>query len=323
MVEGNFWLQYLKDENLMKCSTCVKYVETAMNKNPKCAENIANKYQFATGSNNFRRSTLTDHEVSSAHREAQGKKNAEMKPETTPAAQGLLALQEHTRKQITLKFRNVHALVKHNRPLSDYSWLCELDKAKGFDVGSTYTNRFACVKFLRSIADEERSHLSDIMSKADFFSISMDGTTDGGTKEQETLFIRTCVKGKTITRFLSIGEPLNTTSSILHGFVMEQLDNENLLPHMSKFVGFGSDGASNMIGQHGGLAALLKRDYPHIISIHCLAHRLELSFRDAIAKNANYEKLTTLLLGLYYFYKKSSKQRKGLLQTFEVRLYIF
>ena len=45
----------------------------------------------------------------------------------------------------------------------------ELDKAKVFDVGSTHTDRFACVKFLRSIADEERFHLSDIMSKANFF----------------------------------------------------------------------------------------------------------------------------------------------------------
>ena len=69
-----------------------------MKKSPKCTENITNRYQFATGSNNFRRSTLTDHEVSSAHKEALGKKNAEIKPETTPAAQGLLALQEHTRK---------------------------------------------------------------------------------------------------------------------------------------------------------------------------------------------------------------------------------
>ena len=57
-------------------------------------------------------------------------------------------------------FRNVRVLIQHYRPLLDY-----------------------CVKSLCSIADEERSHLSYIISKADFFPISLHGTgleTPGG-----------------------------------------------------------------------------------------------------------------------------------------------
>ena len=88
---------------------------------------------------------------------------------------------------------------------------------------------------------------------------------------------------------------------------------------MTKCVGFGSDGAANMLGIKGGLVTLLKQDFPSIIGIHCLAHRLELSFRDTISKDKNYEDLITLLLGIYYFYKRSSKQRKALKESFKVK----
>lgn len=74
----------------------------------------------------------------------------------------------------------------------------------------------------------------------------------------------------------------------------------------------GSDGASNMTGSKGGLATLLRKDFPEMINVHCFCHRLELSFRDAMKSTKLYEKMMTLLTGLYYFYTKSSKQKKAL-----------
>ena len=73
-----------------------------------------------------------------------------------------------------------------------------------------------------------------------------------------------------------------------------------------------------MSGNKNGLIVRLKADQPFILGIHCLAHRLELSGRDAIKKNIAYDKLVTLLLGIYYFYKRSSLQRKTLKSTFKV-----
>jgi hypothetical protein len=35
-------------------------------------------------------------------------------------------------------FRNAHAIAKQNRPLTDYKWLCQVDKSKGLDIGNTY-----------------------------------------------------------------------------------------------------------------------------------------------------------------------------------------
>ncbi len=315
------WLVYDEENSVMKCSWCIQ--ESELNQcNKKKTDGLKGpKSQFVTGSANFKYGTINDHEKSSQHKEAVAKKRASEKPSQTPAAQGLLALNEHIRKQLEFKFRNIHAVVKHNRPLTDFVWLNELDKAKGLDVGISYNNEKAGPKFLKNIADMEREHSEDVVADTKFFSLTMDGTTDGGTVEQETLFMRTCRSGNIDTRFICIGEPEATTSEALHAFVLKKLDTHNISPHMQKCVGFGSDGAATMVGKRNGLIALLKRDHPSIVGVHCLAHRLELCFRDVFAKNKTYEKLVTLLLGIYYFYKKSSKQRKGLKDTFKVYAY--
>ena len=40
-------------------------------------------------------------------------------------------------------------------------------------------------------------------------------------------------------------------------------------------VALGTDGAAVMVGEVGGVFALLKHDIPHVIKVHCIAHRLE------------------------------------------------
>ena len=81
----------------------------------------------------------------------------------------------------------------------------------------------------------------------------------------------------------------------------------------------GSDGASNMVGKKGGLAACLRRDVSQeLLNLHCFAYRMELAFRDVFKKNKLYEKLMTLLIGLYYFYHKQYKNKKGLLRSIEL-----
>jgi hypothetical protein len=41
-------------------------------------------------------------------------------------------------------FRNAHAIAKQNRPLTDYKWLCHIDKSKGLDIGNTCVVQLTC-----------------------------------------------------------------------------------------------------------------------------------------------------------------------------------
>lgn len=58
---------------------------------------------------------------------------------------------------------------------------------------------------------------------------------------------------------------------------MSGFDSQSVsLPH-SKLVSVGRDSSSVMIGNRGGgVVALLKRDNPNIIEIHCFGHKLAL-----------------------------------------------
>lgn len=140
----------------------------------------------------------------------------------------------------------------------------------------------------------------------------MDGSTEDSTTEQETLFMIFSVMGKITTRLLCIGEPRSTSALHLLNFVERKMDENRLQMHMHKPVGFGSNGASNMMGCKNGLISLIQKEHSEVISIHCLAHtcRMELAFKDVFRKDKNYVQLSTLLLSLFYFYKNSPIKKK-------------
>lgn len=294
----------------MTCSACIEVGRTRP----------FHTSTFTSGSKNYRFSTVSDHETSSVHVKSveiiKSRKAAENRESV--AHKSVISLNNSVRKQIEYKFRNIHALIKYNRPISDFVWLNKLDEAKGLYHGNTYNNQKAATTFLENISGCEKEKLEKMMGDVKFFSISMDGSTDISTVEQETLFIRFSVNGRITTRFLCIGEPESTCSLDLFKFVQKMMAENGLDNHVQKLIGLGSDGASNMTGAKNGLVAKLKEVHPELIGVHCIAHRLELAFRDVFKKDKMYSQLSTLLLGLFYFYKNSSKQRKCLRECIKV-----
>ena len=52
-----------------------------------------------------------------------------------------------------------------------------------------------------------------------------------------------------------------------------------------RLVGVGSDGAAVMVGRKSGVITRLSDGLPRVLGVHCMAHRLELSFKDVAKKN--------------------------------------
>ena len=134
------------------------------------------------------------------------------------AAKALSALRESKRKELGFLVRNAHAVAKQNRPLSDYTWLNALDKAKGVEIGDTYLSEKAGFGFIKTIAQIEQQRLLS-MCTSGFFSIIMDGSTDISGHEQETLYVRLCVDGNPTLKFMSIGSPSSTKSCDLIQYI--------------------------------------------------------------------------------------------------------
>jgi len=66
----------------------------------------------------------------------------------------------------------------------------------------------------------------------------------------------------------------NTLTTFLHGTGL--MNDEVLHAH---FVGFCSDGASCMIGEHWGVGTVIKSKYTLLHTFHCMAHHLELAVK--------------------------------------------
>lgn len=69
-----------------------------------------------------------------------------------------------------------------------------------------------------------------------------------------------------------------------------------------------TDGAGAMIGRHNGMAAIIKRDVPDLINIHCVCHRLALACADAAKELSYIKKVEGLLLQVWKFYEYSPKK---------------
>ena len=71
---------------------------------------------------------------------------------------------------------------------TNYPALCELETKHGVEVCSAYHNQNAGRIFCYFIAESKKEHLVEALSKAKFFSLLLDGSTDTGNIDDE-LFV--------------------------------------------------------------------------------------------------------------------------------------
>ena len=79
------------------------------------------------------------------------------------------------------------------------------------------------------------------------------------------------------TNLLS-GESSSANAPTIKAALLQGLQDKNL--DSSKFASLCTDGASVMTGEQNGLAGLLRRDFPAILTFHCVCHRLALATVD-------------------------------------------
>ena len=308
--EGRPWLNY--SEEKMTCAWCIEAGKKSQ------WVSLRGQNAFLTGCTNFRVDSLNDHASSIGHQNAEKMHNAKTQPASnSTAGVALRQLTVKSREQLTLKMRNVHAVTKMGRRFTEYLHLCDLDEAKGLSPGTAYRNVASCSTLLQSIADPIRQKTKAMVDEARFVSLTSDGLTDVTGTEQESLYLRFCLKGTIIHRFLHIGKPEDTTAAGIFKFISEALEREGIL-NAATLVGFGSDGAANMMGHKTGVGVRLQELHTELVLVKCLAHRLESCFKDAVKKVNMYDRAMSLLIGLYYMYKKSPKQREHLLRCFKI-----
>ncbi|XP_069134264.1 zinc finger protein 862-like [Argopecten irradians] len=273
---------------------------------------------FITGCQNMRLETVKSHDNSESHRKIVLAKKAQTIPtHQTEGVRVVSMMHKSTLAKLSILFRNAHAIGKNGRPFTDYTKMCQLDQAKGLDIGNTYLNDKSCQAFIAAIADTQRKTQCTQVNDARFISIISDGSTDSSSKEAEILYLRTSVKCKVSTFFVGIRNVPRGDAVTISSALIQLLNDRFGESWKEKLIGAGTDGAAVMTGKKSGVVKKVS-DYTGkpVMAIHCSAHRLELSYKDAVKESKMQQKCDALLLNLYLFYKYSPLNRANLRASF-------
>ena len=235
-----------------------------------------------------------------------------------PIAQALSKLPVEEKGRLRKKFDIAYFMATEKLPFTKYPAICELEARHGVELGISYLNKSAGRTFCHYIAETRKENLLEALSKANFFSILMDGTTDKGNVEDELFLMLWCdVDGAdenihTRMSYFAVDRPRDTTAvglleSLQNGLGrlgIKAIDAEEC----KKLIGIGTDGAAVNIS---ALKRKVQESIPWVYWMWCLAHRLELAVKDALQDTA-FNFIDEMLLRLYYIYEKSPRKSREL-----------
>ena len=285
------------------CKTC--------RSQPKIADTASSFYTGITKESSKKTSNFRDHDKSKKHVRCTTAANAPSREQSL--ARKAVQLLEQKVNDKTMKLFNIaHAIAKFNRPFSDFVWNIELHEKNMADVGKSYRSDKQCATMIHYIALSCLQEVKTWISNCNFVSVMTDGSTNKSVREVELVYIRAAKRGETKV-FLAGAE------------VVDRPNSENILKAIYKCmgdvgltedkfnkcaVGFAADGASVNFGARQGVAAQLKENgIEWLIGVHCIAHRLELSIKDA-AKACQYQQtVDDFMLNVYLYYHQSSVAR--------------
>lgn len=171
------WLRYDEEKKLMFCQACE-------------AHGPPNQV-FVQGCSSHRLESIQCHAASNVHIRAYEKQQALQAPTgSSEAEQMLQQMHWQNSEKLGKLFRTAHALAKHNRPFTDFVWQCELDEAKGINIGPSYRSHVKCKEFTMAIGEIERKKIEKRIQEAKFISVICDEATDTAVLEQLIVYIR-------------------------------------------------------------------------------------------------------------------------------------
>ena len=213
-------------------------------------------------------------------------------------------------------FRTAYTIAKECMSFKKMEPIVSLQQQNGVLMGSIHHSDHACANIIDHIGSQMiQEMVAHIKKNQSFISIAIDETTIYN-KSYMIIYLRADVGGQVVDNvFLDMVEcSLGTTATALYTTLMttlhlHQLDEEYLKDHL---IGIMTDGASVMTRVENGVVTQLKRDYPRVKAIYCVAHKLELSVKDALKAVTSTNHFEIFITKLYTLYHQSYKNQREL-----------
>ncbi|XP_060559338.1 zinc finger protein 862-like [Ruditapes philippinarum] len=270
------------------------------------------------GCTHFRTSTLYRHEVIDDH----------IQSVATPslAENFQLAVSKAFSKEdeaMVKMIKTVVWLAKENLPLSKFeslvNFLNSVDvpglEALECSEKVNYKSYYTANEILSAIGDHLDCIINQKLHQSPCVAVLADESTDIANKKRMTINA-VVIDPETScpnTIYLRNVEYEDGTGVGLASVIVDEFYRRNI--SFDKILGFGSDGASVMTGSDRGVKGILLRKQPHMIHIHCMAHRLALCTSQAAESVPNICEYQRFLTNLFYYFKASPSREQELHQV--------
>ena len=209
-------------------------------------------------------------------------------------------------------------LAQAGLPLTVFKVLVNIQKKNGVRLISGMDNAKRGRELIDVIANTLRSFLRDKIKKATAISVLTDGSQPHKTGSEKEIVMVRLVDESGIPKHYTIDLlDLDRYGDATAENIKQALDDcflntigvsEEEYTH--KVVCCTADGASVNFGQYNGLLTKMKETRPWLVTIHCVAHRVELAIKNSLGKREEYKAIKDFLTVIYKLFKQSGKLKR-------------
>jgi hypothetical protein len=154
------------------------------------------------------------------------------------------------------------------------------------------------------------------IQSCDFIGLVADGTTDVSGTEQLSICVQYASNDFEIKNmFIGFYNPPDTKAVTITKCIKDVLLRQNI--PLSFLHGCAFDGAANMSGQHTGVKALLNKDCPDALFIHCANHSLDLVLQEVTRSVRLVAECLQFVRDSANFIRESPKRRQLFQESFD------
>jgi hypothetical protein len=290
------------EETGMICSFCLKFKE------------LAGPSVFVSGCKTFRKTGIQSHWESPRHLLA-ANAAANVVEGLGPIDRIVQKIGEKNKAVILKMFNTAYFVLHYEMPFTAFPNLLQLQAKNGSDLQRllSYSSDMACRRFTEYIVKAIREPILRAIADADILSIMFDGATDCSISEVEIIYCRFLERGEPRDVFVSLEDIEHAHADGVFASINRSMTEFAGADWTSKLVGAGCDGASVNLGTKNSVATrLMGENREYVITVHCIAHRLELAVLAGIRENAHLTIIQDILHKIYKHYHYSPKALREL-----------
>jgi hypothetical protein len=184
---------------------------------------------------------------------------------------------------------------------------------------SLYQTEYGFMEILISMSTILKKELLKRLKRSIYFSIMIDESTDVANVKELAIMVKYFDEEDLMVRteFLSLIKLEESDADTISKSILLLFEACDLYAY--NLIGISTDGAAVMVGEKSGVCQKLFRYAPFLIQTHCVAHRLNLAFRDSEKPIQELEVINKLALDIYKYFKYSAVKTKQLERYAKIR----